>query len=100
MESTRIIRIHVPVGRMVQVQMHCDDDFISLRYHLVTKYPLSLPDWCQREVLFYHRTAGSLKMETRVKELSSDLELLVVRRNLYLTDMLRKEPPTPCILMP
>lgn len=79
-ELTRIIRVHVPVGKMVQVQMFEDDRLWSLPEHLLTTYPDSFPgNWSPCELKLFHQAAGKVDLSIKIGDLPAELELLVVR---------------------
>lgn len=84
MDSTRIIRVYIPDNKVVQLQMFRGDWLYSLPDHLLSNYPEAFVGWIDHEFGFYHRTAGWLSMELKVGDLSAELELKVVRRDLAL----------------
>lgn len=67
--QTRILWVHVPVGKMVQVQIQCDDCLLWLPQHLVRSYPQSFPGWGVLDVVLYHKAVGRVNLRSKVGDL-------------------------------
>lgn len=94
MNRTRIIRVYIPGGKVAHVEMYCGDGLYSIPDHLISKYPESFKGWKYGEIGLYHRAAGWLSPWFKVENLSADLELIVVRRDVAAERQIR-QPPFP-----
>lgn len=82
MNETRIIRVYMPDGKVAHVEMYCGDSLYSIPDHLKSRYPESFKGWNSCEIGLYHRAAGWVTTRLKAEDLSADLELLVVRRDI------------------